>query len=279
MEEKKTYVFYQPFGIAFGTVFILQTILSILIWRQRNHPLIKIRCAPLYFINLWMGASLIGFFTCLYYAVFPHMSCLILVWSIFATQNRVKNRAHRKSSLISNKSQQSDGVTVASSDIKLNIVKGNRAWLVSDKFLTKLWGPLAFIHLIFALILTIQYHSVSECQNERAVVIFASVLSILYVVVVLCLVYFLKTAQDAYHLKEEARIVSVVWLVCAVLWTIWQIQGITVIPSYFWSMLGMIICYFVSGFWVYWHIRRDTYLTTPKKFTDISKRNASLINK
>eukprot|EP01111_Echinosteliopsis_oligospora_P000016 TRINITY_DN10012_c0_g1_i2.p1 TRINITY_DN10012_c0_g1~~TRINITY_DN10012_c0_g1_i2.p1 ORF type:complete len:330 (-),score=20.33 TRINITY_DN10012_c0_g1_i2:58-1047(-) len=277
--------FYRTIGTVTGVVILLQSILSILLWRERHHPLIRIRCAPLYFINLWLGVFLVGSITCLYYALYPHLPCVINInWAIWTThafytlpyvlrafkflylyrttQQRVKLRAQKG---VLNRSQQEDEYNT-----KSRLLSRNRAWLVSDRFLIKLWAGLAFLHLLIAAILNIRYRDEFirveyVCNRIKVPGGLAAGLSVIYIVAVLFLVYFLKTAQDAFHLKKEARAVSLIWMIFAILWAVWEIAEINWFPSYIWPMIAMALCYFVTGFWIYWLIRRDSFVHNTKR--------------
>eukprot|EP01111_Echinosteliopsis_oligospora_P004575 TRINITY_DN17577_c0_g1_i1.p1 TRINITY_DN17577_c0_g1~~TRINITY_DN17577_c0_g1_i1.p1 ORF type:complete len:298 (-),score=24.56 TRINITY_DN17577_c0_g1_i1:258-1073(-) len=245
-------------GIVLASIIFLESLGSVIVWRKRRHPLIRVRSPPLYFINLGLGVFGVGMSTCFWFAVYPRLQCAFLAWLTFlihtfytlpyvlraakflylysATQSRIQQREALQNQNISYTSQSSQ---------KSRSSRRVKTWLSNDKYLLGLWGILGIIHLLLATIINLLFpvHE-NTCQASVENIAVSTLLTLIYVIVISSLVYFLKTAKDAYYLKQEAKLISIIWIIFAILWTVWQVTGWNFIPAFVFPMAGIIFSFF-----------------------------------
>eukprot|EP01111_Echinosteliopsis_oligospora_P017517 TRINITY_DN7623_c0_g1_i3.p1 TRINITY_DN7623_c0_g1~~TRINITY_DN7623_c0_g1_i3.p1 ORF type:complete len:390 (-),score=61.81 TRINITY_DN7623_c0_g1_i3:195-1364(-) len=271
-------------GLVMSITFVLLLLpLAFFFWTRRNHPYIKIRSLLFLFISLVLGSFTAPLSYAIFYAAYPRISCVFLFWGQFflyqfyafpllircwifvymfrTTKHRAraaKRRDDRESKIISiaTKWKRGAGAWLA-----------KNKWLATDKFLFKLWVAGFIFHLLAPALIQITHGRIvgefaeqgDYCASAPGNFIVTVCIGVVYIIFVFFFVYVLKTAKDAYFLKQEFRAICISWLVFVLIWVIWLQADIlkNSFPSFFWISMAAISNMLVSGYYVWFQVYLD----------------------
>eukprot|EP01111_Echinosteliopsis_oligospora_P001758 TRINITY_DN12570_c0_g1_i1.p1 TRINITY_DN12570_c0_g1~~TRINITY_DN12570_c0_g1_i1.p1 ORF type:complete len:432 (+),score=55.78 TRINITY_DN12570_c0_g1_i1:44-1339(+) len=277
-------------GIVLLALFIITLVpFTILLYLRRNHPYLKVRSPVLILCGQVVGVIVSPVLEDLVLALYPLVPCQVIYWFayfifnmyafplllrvwIFVYQYRttmyradmeIKPSASELS--IAESSKNESAFKRFQNRVDLWLI--HNKWVVSDRFLLKTWFigiplqliPPAVIHGLFYRRVGGGSSTVNLCVTIPGVFEYTIVLGLLYVSVAIFFCYILKTAQDAYYLKKEYRIISAVWLTMLVVWIVWSIYPSLskTIPGFLWPSFATLVTLCVDGYYIFYKIETE----------------------
>jgi len=119
----------------------------------------------------------------------------------------------------------------------------------------------------------------NTCIRPLPLKVYQFALVVFYILAIILMAWLLRTSKDAFHIKTELRIISIIWIICIVLTEVQDFINLASwnqsMNSSFWILIGYILSFCVSGIYVYIVSRKSLLTKSTSKL--VIKQDANLM--